>query len=626
MNTYILKSLRGNKKLEVWSYVGALSVVEQIGLGYQVCERISLNELEKCDLLICPQSLSVSPSEVEDLVRYVEEGGIVIVSGIFALESMTKEDDIDEVLDKTLGLSVLNESDTVKLREPYLSGLVTPNFKCEMVVERYIFEHIYPKLPIFGYFKLRVKDAGDVLNVGRVIMRGTKENPSKLVEGPLMNIIELGDGILVRINPPIFGTVGLLLHRFTLGELPGFSEVCLLPHAPGDILWNELVSNNLAEIPVVDEYRLLIENLITLLALKTNKTFVKKFHLPPINENKSPAFLCLLTHDVDALYYDKEEWMCFEEWMRIESKYSAKSAFYFLATLSDVEYPMPCKNYSIECEVVRKAVKHLKEYGWEIGLHSAAYWDLNLMKREKELLERILNSRVVGTRQHFLMISHDTLKNRAKLGYLYDTSIYKEWRKQTFLTGTTLPYMLYDVMTERWLKLVELSSVLEDGVIFGFYDSNKRDYEDAYIEALRFLEPVLKHKGIVVLNWHQRTCKHMSPLENWSTVYDWILNYIVEKGGVFVLPKFLASWWKLRNELRLHVTEGERTSIVLENPTSKTLQLTLVIRMNPYRRVKEVLLDGCKLPYEVARKKWYLEICAHLCVRGLSSRTLLVNC
>ena len=136
--------------------------------------------------------------------------------------------------------------------------------------------------------------------------------------------------------------------------------------------------------------------------------------------------VCLLTHGVDALYHYEESWMCFDKWLSIESKYNAKSAFYFIAALPEIKYPMPCRNYSIYDENIIKIIKKIEKSGWKVGLHSATYWNLNLMEVEKKALERILNRCVAGTRQHFLMISYNTLRNRAKLGYTYDTSLYKE--------------------------------------------------------------------------------------------------------------------------------------------------------------------------------------------------------
>jgi len=625
MNVCVLRPLRSErlKKFEVWSYIGALSIIEQIGLSYQVCENINLKELRNCDLVICPQNLSLKSSEVKDLISFVERGGILVVSGIFGVPDSSEITGVKEEFDRVLGVRVIQESDYVKSKELYLSGIVTPNFKSKAVIERYVFSDVYPKLPLFGYFKIR--ESRNSLSIGRVVMCGTKESPSSFVEGPLMMFIERGRGLVVRINPPIFGVVGLLLHRFTSNCLPGFTEVCLLPHVSGDVVWSELAAKGYAKIPVVDEYRLLLENLITHLALKIKGTLVKKHHIPPTKEVERPAFICALTHDVDALYYDSEKWMCFERWIEIESKYNAKSAFYFIASLSNVSYPMPCRNYSVESEEVKGIVKRLKDKGWEVGLHSTAYWDLELMRREKELLESVLGEKVVGTRQHFLMISQNTLKNCAELNYIYDTSLYKESGEFTFLTGTTLPYTLYDATSGEPLGIVELSSVLEDGVIFGFYKNGKCDYEDAYIKAIEYLSHVLKHEGVLVLNWHQRTCKYMKHVEDWTPIYDWTLSYVVGKGGAFILPKDLAKWWILRNRLRVRTVINEHMKIALDNPQPEDLIFTLIVRVPLNTKVEDVLLNGHKLTYYINKRDWYLEIHVKLHVKKRSHAVLLIS-
>jgi len=75
MKVCIFKSLRNKElsSLEVLSHVGALSIIEQLGVNYRVCEEDNLNELEKYDLLICPQSLSITSFVVEKLVEYVKK-------------------------------------------------------------------------------------------------------------------------------------------------------------------------------------------------------------------------------------------------------------------------------------------------------------------------------------------------------------------------------------------------------------------------------------------------------------------------------------------------------------------------------------------------------------------------
>jgi len=52
----------------------------------------------------------------------------------------------------------------------------------------------------------------------------------------------------------------------------------------------------------------------------------------------------------------------------------------------------------------------------------------------------------------------------------------------------------------------------EGSIIFGYYSYKPTTYEEAYIKALNYTRHILKHKGILVLNCHQRTCKYMRPL------------------------------------------------------------------------------------------------------------------
>lgn len=555
--------------LERFSYAGAKSILEQLGIDHYEVE--DLSKENNIDLLLCPQCFNIKEKEIKRILNFVSNGGMIIVDGIFTQaqnieEAYDNNDLFDEFININTKLGTTRDIDDFSI-----TGLLLPNY--HKLEERKIFHEIYPSLPILGYFKVRHFKNKNCIGMLRIF--GTSENPAKIVEDCFANITCYNKGVILRLNPSIFTTVGIFLHRFTTTKNADFSKFSLLPITDEDKLWRELLKHSLANIPIVDEYVRLFRRLLLHLGFRVKKHLVRKYHLPHVNF-RIPSLVCILTHDVDQVYTENgKDWFCFNDWIKIEREVNAKSAFYFLCPLANIKYPMPCKNYDIINDTkLREIIKYLRELGYEVSLHSAAFWNLEIMKKEKENLEEVLGEKIFGTRQHYLMITPSTLRYRSKIGFIYDTSLYKEWRIPTFLTGTTIPYTLYDIDNEKPLHLLEFSNVLEDGCIYGFYDEKERTIEESHIIALNYLQWTLKHNGVIVLNWHQRTCKLMGKIFNWALLYRWLIHYLRDKGSYFILPKDFSIWWKLRERVLINYSDRK---ISLVNTTSREVPLVVVI-------------------------------------------------
>ena len=90
---------------------------------------------------------------------------------------------------------------------------------------------------------------------------------------------------------------------------------------------------------------------------------------------------------IDKLYRN------FLEYMEIEVKFDVRATFFFRTLYENGDF----KDY-------RNDIKDLIKGGWEIGLHTdpSSIEDINKIKKEKEDLEKITNSKIYGNRVHYL--------------------------------------------------------------------------------------------------------------------------------------------------------------------------------------------------------------------------------
>ncbi len=103
----------------------------------------------------------------------------------------------------------------------------------------------------------------------------------------------------------------------------------------------------------------------------------------------------------------------FSEYMEIEEKYNVKSTFFFRTQYENGDF----RDYIDD-------IKNLIRGGWEIGLHSdpSSIDDINKIKKEKENLEKITNSKIYGNRVHYLSNDKELAKKLYKLDFVYDSS------------------------------------------------------------------------------------------------------------------------------------------------------------------------------------------------------------
>lgn len=267
------------------------------------------------------------------------------------------------------------------------------------------------------------------------------------------------------------------------------------------------------------------------------------------------TFALCLTHDVDrvyktyqGLYYglcnqdltqlrsvlSKENpyWQ-FDRIIDIEEELGVRSAFYFLvekrlfddkppsAWLSPNSWMLYTGRYDVRSSDVAEVIARLDDGGWEVGLHGSydSYRDENRLQWEKETVESVLGTHVIGGRQHHLNLSiPETWQHHANIGLRYDTTL---GSNDSFGFehgyGPRRPFgddFLVFPMTIMDVTLPDVST----------------RPETVRRECNEILEEARENNAIVTINWHQRSFSEPD-FPGLGSLYRRLIERTIEMGG-----------------------------------------------------------------------------------------------
>ncbi len=97
----------------------------------------------------------------------------------------------------------------------------------------------------------------------------------------------------------------------------------------------------------------------------------------------------------------------------IEREFKVRSTFFFRPMYDDSQSVEPYED----------EIKDLLKNGWEVGLHVNDAGTLDSIIREKEALESVTGSTILGSRVHYLRISQDKTSLLHEAGFSYDSSL-----------------------------------------------------------------------------------------------------------------------------------------------------------------------------------------------------------
>ena len=198
-------------------------------------------------------------------------------------------------------------------------------------------------------------------------------------------------------------------------------------------------------------------------------------------------------------FYERNPYWGFDKIIEIENRYGVKSTHFILNEnikinwLKPSTYKLALGRYKITDKHLVRMIRYLDQNGWEIGVHGSynSYNDVELLKKEKYMLEQIVGHQIIGIRQHYLNLSESTWELQSKVGFLYDSSFghtkdigYKDNKITPFFPLNNsyfceIPLVIMDFpfvnIKDKWKRFEEICKQCERAngyLVINFHNNN----------------------------------------------------------------------------------------------------------------------------------------------------------
>lgn len=209
----------------------------------------------------------------------------------------------------------------------------------------------------------------------------------------------------------------------------------------------------------------------------------------------------------------------------IHAKYKLRP-IYFLLT---AKYAKHDKNISPNKKAFNGLVQNLSKNA-EIGIHPSFKSNRNtdIIRWEKEKLEKVLDKKINKSRQHFLILKFpETYRKLIKLGICEDYSMGYA-ASPGFRAGTCSPFYFFDLPDNSPTKLKITPFALMDA---GLKDYNGLDAGAAIKEIKNIIENVENVNGLFVCLWHNESLGSKKTWMNWKVTYKEMIDYALSKAS-----------------------------------------------------------------------------------------------
>lgn len=266
---------------------------------------------------------------------------------------------------------------------------------------------------------------------------------------------------------------------------------------------------------------------------RTRKTFQHVTH--PLRElsRGHPARALTL-----ARYLNPRAYWCFDRVEALERRNRVTSTFFFLHDRRGSEREglrqrvLRSGATRLDNPEVANTVVHLRDAGWEIGLHSStqSMSSATRLVEEKRTIERILREPVGGVRQHFLSpVVSELWGPQEAAGFQYDASMGFADRVG-FRSGSCFPYFIG-----------EASPFCE--VPFQIMDRALESVPSPQNASTSLIDKVANVGGTLGLLWHQRFFNE-TEFPGFSDLYEDIVRECKRRGAWIAPLGKIVKWWQ----------------------------------------------------------------------------------
>ena len=240
-------------------------------------------------------------------------------------------------------------------------------------------------------------------------------------------------------------------------------------------------------------------------------------------------------HSVAQMRSKKLPLWNFKDILALEEHYDAKSSFYFMAENSGE------RDYAYRIEECESVLGNIVDSGSEVGLHGGhtSYSSPEELKVKKGRMEKILNRKIIGYRNHYLLFQvPETWEYLHEAGFLYDTTLgYADCIG--FRNGMCYPFKPFNLKTGKPIEILEIPLIIMDDT---FEQYMRLDFRRSWEMSKKLIDTVAECHGVITLLWH-----NYSLLGNQRKFYEKILQYCAEKNAWMTSGEDIANLWN-RND------------------------------------------------------------------------------
>lgn len=279
--------------------------------------------------------------------------------------------------------------------------------------------------------------------------------------------------------------------------------------------------NGFLQRPLIDEWAFEIASII-------KKTF-------PEFEVQKREFKYIPTLDIDRPFYFRNEGFVkrlakftlgrfkkdpFDVYQQVanwDKKYNLNTIYFFLIGTKHLNDVSPGSTNKLYQTVIQQAVKT-----HQIGIHPSYSATLNPdeVKGEKQQLEKVSDSAITISRQHYLMLRFpETYRALVDAGIKADyTLAFAD--VAGFRASTCTPFFWYDLELEKNTDLVLYPTAVMDQTLRRYMNLAP---EDALAFITELMHNVRNVNGTFISLWHNESVNDFGVWKNWKAVYEQML-------------------------------------------------------------------------------------------------------
>lgn len=347
----------------------------------------------------------------------------------------------------------------------------------------------------------------------------------------------------------------------------------------------------------------LLYPLINQLEVKLLEGIKEKYRLldlPFVTKWFWPSFsraCCVMTHDIDWLYYSPWHHAVIRnnsilqllklayqsifhkrnygnnipELVSKEKRRKLRSSFFFLV------------NYGVFHNEFLRILELLEEGDFEIGLHGSysSYKNADLLKKEKDEMEKLTKKEVKSIRQHELkFLVPFTWRHQEKAGFAYDLS-FSNNHKLGFRGGISFPYHPFDCIKERMFSILEIPTSFMDWTVLSWP-------WDKLLSITSKLEEIVEtFNGCLVMNFHN-TYQNEETFSKMTRLFSFVLDYVKKRNYWVTTANECHSWWLEREKAMIDIAIYKD---LIKGKTS-TFPIPLVVEKPNHQKICSILKES----------------------------------